>query len=528
MRQIQPSKIEYNIDQAMPFGDMPSAMLTSKFDETNLDIDENMAYNDYARNTLTNWGPDTNKFEYEEPRGAVNRAAGRIQLQYYGHRGEADDPYRPEIFDGFMGEEDRDPRGINTDPDFKEVRKQHESRTRFIRFSADDSNHITGGGRSEAKTMADQQTLFKTVRNRLKVFDRQLDGRREGLRRTYPHKSNAAKQIIVQSYGDSIKDQALCPQKRAHIISNQILRATRAWQDETADGDFAVAKYTQLCKTKKPEQHNRVTSHLHDTKFAAADITQCYKSAGLLMAHIVHGKRSCMELVKQSDMDFSEARHTAIRKIAPFTRDLAVILKAIEIDNIPKDQDETLFGKTPDLVIADHMIRQIVHNHLTPAHQQLNSEILYKSLRHDNDTRKVKDLVITDSTHPIIRDLNTPGSKSAQVRRITGMKLNTADDSDKSESANTFNYRVARLTVNLRDRAMANDGRASESDDSQFRKQNEQNYRVTGKDKICTYDTAALFGDNASKERHIGVLGGKYLTRHIDRDARSNEISASA
>lgn len=42
-------------------------------------------------------------------------------------------------------------------------------------------------------------------RSRLKVFDRQLDSRQEGLRRKQECISDVNKQVTVQSYGDMIK-----------------------------------------------------------------------------------------------------------------------------------------------------------------------------------------------------------------------------------------------------------------------------------------------------------------------------------
>ena len=51
-------RIEFNTDQSMSYGDMPSTLLTEKFEET--DIPYENAYDDYARKVATNWGPDTN------------------------------------------------------------------------------------------------------------------------------------------------------------------------------------------------------------------------------------------------------------------------------------------------------------------------------------------------------------------------------------------------------------------------------------------------------------------------------------
>ncbi len=519
-------RIELDIDKAMSYGDMAPSMIMSKYEETDMGPDENM-YDDYARSQIINWGPDESKFEHEEARGGVNRRAGRIQLQYYGHRGDQDHVYRPEIFDGFMGPEDRDPRGSNVDPDMKEFRKQHDARMRFIRFTADGSDHITGGGRSEAKVMADQQTLFKTVRNRLKVFDRQLDGRRNGMRREFKHKSNVTKQILVKSYGDYIKDYALNPQRRVNIMCKEILRDTRMWREETADADFAFARYSQICRRAKRDgpEHSRVGDQI--TMGRKNDIDDAdskkYKTAAVLMSNIVNCKRQVMQNTATSDMDFAAARTTAMRKSQPFARDLSLVLNSITIDSEFAHGRQTQVGRNPYPQTLEHTARQIALNHSTPAHHFLNAEILYKSTKPGADTRKAADMMIMGSEFQGRND-NTQRCKAAKMRMLSGAKLATAQDADRAESTKTFNYRHA-LNPNgdKRIRLMTYDQLAAESDNTQNRRPLHTNYRSPN-----IHDTSEniRYGDNTSAERHARGLGSKYLNRFIDRDSKNTEISA--
>lgn len=516
-----------DIDVAMSFGEMPNGMLVSKFEETDMGPDEDM-YDNYARGEICDWTGDKNKFEHEEARGGVNRRAGRLQLQYYGHRGNEDTPYHPERFDGFMG--DRDPLGINTEPDFKKLTEQHNARMRFVRWSPDASDQITGGGRSEGKLMADQQTLFKVTQNRLKVFSPQIDGRREGLRREFKHKSNIPKQILVQSYGDYIKDYALNPQRRANIICKEILRNSRTWRDETAEADFAFAKYSQLCRRARIKQkHNPVLSAqggdaARRNEINDQDMTKCYKAAGLLMANIVKGKRQAVDNAREGNMDLADAKTTVARKTEPFARDLALVLRAMTQDADFATGDSTMIVKNPYPTLSEHIARQVVYNHLAPAHHYLNAEILYKTVRPGVDTRKVKDLIITDANAPQLRDVNTTLCKTAKMKLVSGAKLATDDDTDKAESSRTFNYRHA-LNPNgdRRIRLVANDMLAGESDATQNRRPNHKNYRITSAEDT---EDNMRYGDNACKERHTRGLGSKYMNRFIDRDARDDEISA--
>ncbi|SIP85905.1 Hypothetical protein PACV_190 [Pacmanvirus A23] len=529
LNKIVESTIEQEYDHDASFGSLPRSLIMSKFDETDMgnDNDEN-SYDDYARANLTDWRPDTATFAHEAPRGAVSRTSGILNLRLHGNRGERsyDEVYRPEIFDGFGGSDDRDVRGINVDPDMKELRKQHEARTRFVKCDPDTDNSITGGGRSEAQTMRDQQTIFKITRDRLKVFDRQIDGRKVGKSVTFKNKSCVPKQVLVKSYGDYIKDYATNPQRRATIICKQILRDSQAYRDETIDQDLAVAKYSQLgrrAKTTSKFNPMEGAANRTDNKFSDADSSKCYKAAGILMANIIRGKKQSVEIARKSDMDFATSQSTVARKTEPFVKDLAIVLRSIATDAEFKTGDNTLTMKTAHPVIMEHLARQVTYNHLTPAHHYLNAEILYKSVKPGADTRKIKNLIITDANAPEIQDLNTSVGKTAKMKMVSGAKLKTVDDADKSESQHTFNYKTA-LNPNGDKRLRLTSGEeyAGESDDTQNRRVNHQNYRTATADDVAT---DMKFLDNACKERRTRGLGTKYMNRFIDRDSREGEIS---
>lgn len=516
---------QYSRDES-GFGAVPYDMVMSKFEETDMGDEENI-YDDYARVNLTDRRPDTNLFAHEEARGSVNRRYGYLNLIHTGTRSGIDpfEVYKPETFlDGEFLEPD--PRGINVDPDFKELRKQHEARTRFVNWTAENYDQITGGGRSESQVMADQQKLFRTVRDRLKVFSQQIDGRREGMRRTYKHKSNVPKQILVQSYGDYIRDYALNPQRRVNIICNKILRDTRAFRDNCTDSDFAFAKYTQLTRRSRKTSDAKMVAQAkesNDGKFAEGDNSICFKTAGLLMANIVKGKKQSISNAKSSDMDFAETKQTVARKTEPFQRDLALILRAIASDSNFAHGDMTMIVKTAAPQQMEHLARMVTYNHLAPAHHYLNAEILYKSVKPGADTRKIKDLVITDANAPQIQDTLTTQGKSAKMKIITGMKLATADDADKSESFKTFNYKTA-LAQNgdKRLRLTSGEDYKKESDNTQIRRPLHTNYRTAS---IEDNETDMRFLNNASKERLTGGLGTKYMNRFIERDSKQNEIA---
>jgi hypothetical protein len=507
---------EYNIDIGGRYGDMPTAMLMSKFEETNAGPDESL-YDDYARNTLTNWGPDTNLMEHERPRGGVNRRYGVLELRTNGHRGTAD-VEKPEIFLGFGGPEDRDPRGVNVDPDMKQLTRQERARMRFQRFTPDHSEHVTGGGRSEARVIADNQKLFKIRKERLKVFDRQIDGRREGLRRTYDHKSDVTKQVLVQSYGDYIKDYAMNPQRRANIISKNIIRDTRAWRDETADQDMEVAIYSQICRRRKIEtKANRQRDTTTDYKWEDGAMSKSFKAAGLLMSHLCRREQ-------QQDTDLADQTGTQHRKTGPY-KDLMIIMESVTQDGKFKESDNTQARKQQAPVQQEHGVRTFVTDHVTPAHHLLNAEIIYKAVKQGRDLTTVKTNVVTDSKDPHIQDTLTAISKtSVQRTTATGRKLDTADDGSvaDNDSEQTVNYK--RLLASRTHRINVTSGHAikGESDDSQIRKQQHQELQTVDP---TIAKTGTDFGENFSLERKIAPVGSKYTRRYQTRDNDIDDVN---
>jgi hypothetical protein len=517
LTEVKPSPIEYNLDIAMPFGDMPSDMMMAKFEETDMGGDEDL-YNNYARTTLTDMRPDPASFAHEGPRGAVNSRSAKLQLQYYGHRGNADDPAHPELFLGFGGPEDRDPRGINTEPDMRELRKQEEARMRFVRFTKDDSAHITGGGRSMGRALADQQTLFKDMKGRLRIFDRMLDGRREGMRREYAHKSDVSKQVNVKSYGDVIKDYALNPQRRANIICKRILRDTAEWRCETYDQDFKIAQYATAYKQAHRQDPGPILALSGpDGALATSDTTPSYKAVGVLMADIVKGKRQANEMMKSSEMDFAKAQETMARKTAALS-DIALVMGASKMGGDFAVSDTTMLRKTPGLPDQAIPAELSIVNHMTPAHHYLNAEIIYKSVRGGDDLRKIKDLTCRDSRAGNLQDISTDCYKSAKMQLKTGARLERTDDASYEDSTCAVtNYKkvIARLRSKVEG---ADHDIAHESDLTQNRK---AQHGQIGVQDVAQVDQGDIsFANNASKERLGGHLGSKYLTRYIDRDGR--------
>lgn len=520
----RPGRVEFDLDQAMPYGDMPMSMLAAKFEETDLGPDEDV-YDFFARGVLTDRRPDTNnQMEHERPRGGVNASSGRLQLQYYGHRGNADDPAHPEVFLGFAGEDEVDPRGTADGPDIKKLREQEQARMRFQRFTPDGGEQVTGGGRSESQTMADQQKLFKWTKDRLKVFSRQLDGRREGMRRPFtPHSSAGKNQVVVQSYGDKIASDALTPQRQHVALGTKLIRDLAWFRADNTDSDFAVAKYTQLGRkrqTKNSQDRLRVIAS--DTDYSESDMTKCYRAVALMMADLSRAKRN-REAVQ--DTDYGKSDNTQARKTAEMSRDLGLILRAMVEQHEWGTSQNTVSGKTATPKRNAHLANVISLNHLIPAHHLLNAEIIYQTAKRKGDLRKLHTNIITDASVPTIQDTKTMQMKSGRRDFKFGAK-NDSHIEVEDQTRKTANYKHVRVVNgDKKTRLQSNHDITAESDNSQVRRPNQGNWRVTQADD---YQNDMELGDNAKKERLGGHLGSKYTMRQISRDSDTSDFKCSS
>jgi len=506
-----PNDLYNRADKGRDYGSMPSELLASKFEETNTGDDE-LLYIDYVRREISDWRPVEAKFEYEEARGAVNGKSATLQNRYYGHRGTAEVD-KPEMFLGFGGPGDKDPRGINTEVDLKKLRLQEEARMKFIRLDKDACEQITGGGRSEGKTMADLQSQFRRNRVELKTFNRQMDGKREGLRRVYKHKSEIPKQINVQSYGDLITDVSLNPQRRANIICKEI-RNTSEFRAENCDQDLEIAKYSSVCAlTRKQNRKMGTVDVLSNTRgeseLAESDNATLFKTSCVLVSQLIANKKESM---CGGDAHDTDSANISIRKAALIANDLNIVLNAMQETDFAKS-DLSLTGKGAVPQIAPHNAKSVILNHISPINHE-SAEIIYKTVKAGDDPIKInKNISIALSVLPE----NNSFVKKNLLPTIS-KNNNTVEDADRKESSNTASYKS--LTAKVANASITNgENYKKESDDMQTKKQaNAANLPNVVNKKNLKLDS--LFGDNACKERRARSIGNKYMNRYMDRDGK--------
>jgi hypothetical protein len=510
---IKPSDMEFTVDPGMRWGEMPKETLMAKFEETYLgDIATDEMVNDAIRKEIVDRRVDPVLFEHEQPRGRVNERAGVLQLHYYGKRGE-EEAERPEIFLGFGGYEDIDPRGINVDPNMEKFTDQANARMRYQRFDPDMSEQITGLGRSESQQVADRQKMDNAVRQRLKIFDIQRDGRKNGMRRTFAKRPTKDKQVTTEGYGDKIKDYALYPQRPANIIHGRPNR--HAFSDPSYDQDLAFATYTQSCrraKTATSESKTHGAAERADGGFAEGDKTASYRTAARLIESLAAERRG-RQLAQDMTTDAAiEERNKRQRVLA----DISVILHESRAEGLFQEGDITMMMKNPEPMNRAHQALQVVTDGFIPAHHYLNAEAIRKSAAL-KDMSRAKHEVITDGT--VDGDEDTARAVKAAKRGAGGdlRREMTADIVDVDElqfaSFKRRDKRGARAGI-----GGATEDFAAESDIARARQTQKKIATTVNKNNLVQ---GAAFKDSAHQDRHLAPLGSKNMRGFMDRESRT-------
>jgi hypothetical protein len=536
--EILPSPISYSINRGGRYGEMPYDALAEKFEETDIG-DEEERYETFARQTLTNWTSDAPSMEHEAPRGAVDRRKGFLNLRYGGHRGETDDPAHPELMLGFHGPEDKDPRQASLDPDFKKAKGQWDARMRFHRFSDAEPMNTTGGTISEERVIKNRVKLFKQVKDRLQVFSSQKDGRRNPLRRAFQkkHVGNST-DIAIQSYGDLITDQSLNPQRRATILSNQIIRNTAWYHQNTTDHEFNVAQYGNVGRKSMSRTGKVAVGAMVDGSETAAqmkshpteDLTKCYKALAILMTNVIAARQN-LQGAAVGDTTYTDEYGNQFRSQAKLTRDLIKVMRQITGDGSYAESDLSMGYSQMTPKQRKHLLRLVSFNHAVSEHELLTAFKMYRSVTPAKDVEGIRHAAEEDAHGPEMGATETLKYKSANESIKAGIArhggLVATDVHVGGKMLQTFNYRAGeRFASSQRVRNTSKEQFGAESDKSRVYGAGPGNYRITGQDDIQV--EKQQFHENYMQDRHAAPIGKKYMRGFIDNDSRSNEIAAKS
>jgi len=565
-----PTQIQYNLDQALDYGEMPDAALMAKFEETDDLEDGEDQYFDYAREVAKDFSPDAVGLESDEPRRNYN-AKGFLNLRYDGGRGEFNNPRHPEMF---LELTENEPRHGMVDPDFKRLREQERFRVeRYVRFDADADNSVHEGRWSEPGAFyRARYAVQKALQPRAMIFSTSKDGRRNGLRRdTYPHRSYVNKveedmeRIGNHAYGENpystgatgtfaeyITDYALTPQRRTVKISNEIIRNSKLYQQFTTDHEFAVAKYGQDSRKRRLKSQTQSYLETADNtdnrgKLIDGEVdtnegrTKAYKAAGIIMGAMVDQRANVRHDGGGGVQSEGNVLDSQVRKHEALKKDLNAVLweanTTHEREGFANQGNSQQNGKMVAPVDRVHLARaQDLDSHAKPAHQFINAEIMYKSTVGEIDTEMVRRQIVRDG-YSVERGEEIAAARKRQKGNVNGAANSSTINADRnqaaSNNASSVIYKKGKNGSANKGMQFARVGGGSdefraESNNAAVYKYNRANYRVQQK-KDVDVDTTGFY-DNMSKERHLGSMNTDKtnVRRNAIRDSGINSASFDA
>lgn len=517
LTRITPTDMELTVDPGMRWGEMPREDLMAKFEETYTGERPADLVSHFIRGEIMDRRYDKPLFEDEAPRGRVNQPAGYLELIHNGHRG-AEEVERPEQFLGIGGYEEIDPRGVAQDPNMELMKDQAAARMRFVNWKPDSNESVTGLGRSESQVIADNLKVRQWWRKNLVIFDRQLDGKQNGLRRTYEHRSAVEKQEQDKTYGDKIKDYALTPQRKANVHKTN--KNPLDFADDAFDQDLKYAVYGQACrKQQRVGPHNHAASEVDRQVDNAEDKTPTFRQVAQSVKCVVRARKELQAAQQHNTVDVQAAKESISFKQRAQS-DISRTLREQHMNHsvLPALSD-MMARATPNMIERAHGVRTVDNDSVTAPHHFLNAEIIRKAAA-AGDMSVVKRSIQRDA-----EVLNSPQEADERARRVAkaasrqqgdnrGLVVSdrVADETYQTKSYRNRGIERARLGTNADTQHMV-----SQEDSTRTRK---TQLGLPGVVDQTLFAQGAVFGENQYKDRKLGGMGQKYTWHLGDREGQ--------
>lgn len=165
--------------RGLPYGGLPYTEILSKMEETDMNVtDEDIVtnYDKYMRSEITDRTLDVPYLESDTTRRDTSLSKSILNLRYNGSRGEYDMPKHPEMFVGFM---DQDNRGLDNNPRMNKYQQQINSRMPLLtpRMGNNNTDHITESPWTNQSLGQCRRDIQTSLAYNTKVFTDERDGR---------------------------------------------------------------------------------------------------------------------------------------------------------------------------------------------------------------------------------------------------------------------------------------------------------------------------------------------------------------
>lgn len=287
------------------YGAIDENMVARKYETTAL-YEDPFQYEDSMRHELSDFTPDQATLESDMPRREY-QSTSRIHLRESGSRG--DNPEHPEIFIGFT---DRDPRGIATDPDFKQMANQSWARRRFKEATMynDDDLSVPSQGIHPNKMRWQIRQSQNELKKRWKIFSTSKDALKPGMSPVSQRIGSEVDKTYAESerMDQHLPSDMVFTQGKTAELSNDT--AIGWWQ--TTDHEFKVAQYGFNNQKMPGRQHEGVKRDTrYEMEFKQSKQAKPSTSMVMLMSAVVSNKKTKH---KEGDTNFKEGFESTARK----------------------------------------------------------------------------------------------------------------------------------------------------------------------------------------------------------------------
>lgn len=289
----------------MSYGAIDEGMVARKYEETPFYEDPSQV-EDSIRDELRDFRPDQATLESDTSRREY-QSTSRIHLRESGSRG--DNPEHPEIFIGFT---DRDPRGVATDPDFKQMANQSWGRRRFKEAGMynDDDLSVPSQGIHPSKMRWQIRQSQNQLKKRWKIFSTSKDALKPGMSPV----SQRVGSEVDKTYAESERMDQHLPAEMVFTQGKtaQLSNDTDIGWWQTTDHEFKVAQYGFNNAKMPGRQHEGIKRDTrYEMEFKQSKQMKPSTPMVMLMSAVVEGKRTKH---KGGELKYKEGLESTARK----------------------------------------------------------------------------------------------------------------------------------------------------------------------------------------------------------------------
>ena len=500
---------------------------------------------DYYRNTLKNFEPDTPTFAYEEKRKNTG-SVEKINVRMYGRMA----PTEPYVADLFLGDTSPDPRSISYQPDMGQYTKQiwHRKDDYKRSFKNDSDYSVHEAGISEGQMDANKKATYKGLKDRYKNFEESTNAWAPGFIENHNKKSK-----VVNSELDDISIELQDNENlkyRQDYVTDLSLKSLPIGWDSVPDHKVKIANYTILLKSKnlndidiiKNKNQQKMDGKLTDQ----SDIeNQLSSQLSLITQNFIEKKKDSFESGK--DTKFNKSNETQIRSI----NDAKEYFKNKDLENIEMTQKTQKINEAFTAVYSQNNIQYDIRNNVSEFFIDKNKLLKGNNKENSNFSNKDKKDMMTDILRKSLMSnndnfLNKGNNKSVfnnNSRDISNddnqskfLLINSEINSDKLNK--TDNYEVVNYKLAINKDTFDNYNNMKTGIDSnitQFDNEKvlvQRNIGPQNNDPLLAenFDTDTDFSNsntNFSAAGAIGVMGNKYLFRQKEYESSIFNNSAN-